>query len=105
MGIMNDVVNMLDFDREHIEIDESTKSKIKLIIANGKQHLRDYNPLLTEDDFEQSTRARSLLFDYCRYAYSNATEMFDYNFESEILKLRQEYEVKEYQRRLFYDEN
>ena len=28
MGIMNDVVNMLDFDREHIETDESTKLKI-----------------------------------------------------------------------------
>ena len=41
MGIVNDVVNMLDFDREHIETDESTKSKIELIIANGKQHLRD----------------------------------------------------------------
>lgn len=37
MGIMNDVVNMLDFDREHIETDESTKLKIELIIANGKQ--------------------------------------------------------------------
>ena len=31
MGIMNDVVNMLDFDREHIETDESTKLKIELI--------------------------------------------------------------------------
>lgn len=96
MGIMNDVVNMLDFDREHIETDESTKSKIELIIANGKQHLCDYNPLLTDEDFERPTRARGLLFDYCRYAYSNAVEMFDHNFESEILKLRQEYEVKSY---------
>lgn len=96
MGIVNDVVNMLDFDREHIETDESTKLKIELIIANGKQHLRDYNPLLTDEDFERPTRARSLLFDYCRYAYSNAVEMFDHNFESEILKLRQEYEVKSY---------
>lgn len=96
MGIMNDIVNMLDFDREHIETDESTKSKIEIIIANGKQHLRDYDPLLTEEDFEKPTRARSLLFDYCRYAYSNAVEMFDHNFENEILKLRQEYEVKSY---------
>ena len=95
MGIMNDIVNMLDFDREHIETDESTKSKIELIIANGKQHLRDYNPLLT-DEFERPTRARSLLFDYCRYAYSNAVEMFDHNFENEILKLRQEYKVRMY---------
>ncbi len=105
MGIINDVVNMLDFDREYIETDEGTKSKIEIIIANGKQHLRDYNPLLTEEDFEKPTRARSLLLDYCRYAYSNAVEMFDKNFENEILKLRQEYEVSEYQRGTVYNEN
>nr|WP_294039051.1 hypothetical protein [uncultured Ruminococcus sp.] len=96
MGIMNDIVNMLDSNREQIETDESKKSKIEIIIANGKQHLRDYNPLLTEEDFEKPTRARSLLFDYCRYDYSNAVEMFDHNFENEILKLRQEYEVRMY---------
>lgn len=94
--LIDDVINMLDFDSEHIKTDDSAKSKINIIIENGKQHLRSFHPALTGEDFIRSTRARSLLFDYCRYAYSNATEQFDNNFAADILMLRQEYEVKAY---------
>ena len=66
--LIDDVINMLDFDSEHIKTDDSTKSKINIIIENGKQHLRSFHPALTDEDFIRSTRARSLLFDYCRYA-------------------------------------
>lgn len=95
-SLTDDVVNMLDFDKEQINTDTQAKTKIEIIIENGKQHLRAFNPLLDDEDFKEPTRARSLLFDYCRYAYSNATEMFDANFASEILMLRHEYEVAAY---------
>lgn len=95
--LIDDVINILDFDRDHIMADESAKSKIKIIIENGKQHLRSFHPLLTDENFEKPSRARSMLFNYCRYAYSNATEHFDNNFAAEILMLRQEYEVVSYE--------
>lgn len=74
----------------------SEDNKIILIIENGKQRLRSIHPRLTDEDFECPTRARRLLFNFCRYAYSNADEMFDINYKSDLLELRQEYEVSEY---------
>jgi len=38
-------------------------------------------------DFEVEASARALLFDYCRYANSQALEMFEKNFISELLSL------------------
>ena len=41
-----------------------------------------------ELDFEVEGQARSLLFDYVRYAYNNASEYFEQNFKEEILRLQ-----------------
>lgn len=41
-----------------------------------------------ELDFETEGLARSLLFDYVRYAYNNATEYFEENYQHEILRLQ-----------------
>lgn len=41
-----------------------------------------------ELDFEVEGQARSLLFDYVRYAYNNASEYFEENFKEEILRLQ-----------------
>lgn len=41
-----------------------------------------------ELDFETEGQARSLLFDYVRYAYNNAAEYFEENFQREILRLQ-----------------
>lgn len=38
-------------------------------------------------DFTKEDLPRSLLFDYCRYANSQALEVFERNFESELLEL------------------
>lgn len=95
MELLDNIKTMLDINPNSTTEDD----KINIIIANGKQHLISFNPLLTSADFEAATRARTLLFAYCRYAYSNATESFDIDWQSELLNLRQEYEVGEYRRR------
>lgn len=91
--LLDNIKTMLDISLECTTED----NKLKLIIEDGKQHLRSVKPNITDDDFEQPTRARMLLFNYCRYAYSNATEMFDTNYRPELLALRHEYEVSVYE--------
>ena len=94
--LLRDVINMLDFDKDYILANESAKRKVEIIIENGKQYLRKICPSISDEDFQSATSARSLLFDYCRYAYSNATEMFGKNYLEDLLMLRQEYEVNTY---------
>jgi len=55
-------------------------------ILRGKEYLKD---LAGADlDFESESSAKSLLLDYCRYAYNNALEYFEENFSREILRLQ-----------------
>ena len=42
----------------------------------------------TKLDFKENLFARTLLRDYVRYAINNATEYFEVNFQSEILRLQ-----------------
>lgn len=46
-------------------------------------------------DFQEEGLARSLLFDYCRYAYNNATEYFEENYQREIMRLQLMAGIKE----------
>jgi hypothetical protein len=56
------------------------------LIARGKTRL---NELAGADlDYETEGLARSLLFDFVRYAYSNASEYWEENFQREILRLQ-----------------
>jgi len=64
--------------------DEDTD--ITRLINRGKGKLQAL--VGAELDFETEGQARSLLFDYCRYAYNNASEYFEENFRSEILRLQ-----------------
>ena len=89
MPVLDDIKTMLDINLE----DDSYDLKLNIIIEDGKQCLRKFNPLLTDEDFENPTDARYLLHSYCRYARSNATEMFKTNYKDDLLTLRQEYEV------------
>jgi hypothetical protein len=47
-------------------------------------------------DFTVEGLARELLFEYCRYAYNNAIEFFEENFQREILRLQLQTGVNEY---------
>ena len=70
-GILEAVRNYLDITYE----DTATDEKLTGIIARGK-------------DYEKEGLARSLLFDYCRYARSNVLEMFEANFQADLITLR-----------------
>lgn len=56
------------------------------IIERGKSNLENLTG--TELDFEKEGQPKSLLLDYCRYAYNNALEYFEENFHKEILRLQ-----------------
>lgn len=56
------------------------------LIARGQTKLQELAG--AELDFDSEGLARSLLFDYVRYAYNNASEYFEENFHHEILRLQ-----------------
>lgn len=56
------------------------------IIRRGQANLQDLTG--TELDFEQEGQPKALLLDYCRYAYNNALEYYESNFQKEILRLQ-----------------
>ena len=56
------------------------------LITRGKKKLEELAG--AELDFDTEGLARALLFDYCRYAYNNASEYFEENFQKEILRLQ-----------------
>lgn len=78
---------MLTELKERLRIlDTDEDSLLKNIILQGQEEL---NALVgTELDFEKKGPARSLLLEYCRYVYNNATEYFEENFQKEIVRLQ-----------------
>jgi hypothetical protein len=50
----------------------------------------------TELDYTVEDKPRELLFDYCRYARSNALNEFAINYQHELLSLQINQEVKDY---------
>jgi hypothetical protein len=76
--------------------DVSASRKIKSIVKDAKMHLREFHPLLTDEEFDNPSPARALAIAYSRYAYSNAEEEFDANYKEDLLALRQRYEVEAY---------
>jgi len=80
MCLLNDIKKYLKITWD----DENTE--IESLINRGKSKLNEL--MGAELDFETEGHARSLLFDFVRYAYNNATEYFEENFRSEILRLQ-----------------
>lgn len=56
------------------------------IIDRGKANLDDLTG--AELDYSAEGQTRALLLDYCRYAYNNASEYFEENYQKEILRLQ-----------------
>lgn len=92
--LLSDVGTMLNYTADEISEDKTLRDRLKLIIKNGVEHLRSFAPDLTDNNFNQEGRPQELLFAYCRYAHSNADEMFDTNYHALLLALRFEYEVR-----------
>lgn len=72
--------------------DENTDNNLKGFINRGMARLQKIAGATL--DFITEDSPRELLLDYCRYANSQALEMFEKNFQSEIISLRIEYQVK-----------
>lgn len=66
---------------------------LEATIVKGKAYLEDITGVTL--DLEQ-TREKSLLLDYCRYSYNNASEYFEENFKSELLRLQLKSAVNDY---------
>lgn len=79
---------LLDDVKRYLRInwaDDDTDLNLTGMINRGMARLQDIAgaPL----DFTAEGLPRALLFDYCRYANSHALEMFERNFQSELLTL------------------
>ena len=83
--LLEEVKNYLDITWE----DEATDQKVEGMINRGKARLEEIAgaPL----SFQIPGLPQSLLLDYCRYAYSNALEMFWKNFRDELVALNMQY--------------
>ena len=56
------------------------------MIERAKAYLNDLTGV--ELDFEKEAPPKSLLLDYCRYVYNNASEYFEENYRQELLRLQ-----------------
>lgn len=78
---------MLDEIKKYLKITwDDEDDFLSDLIACGQTKLQELAG--TELDFDSEGLARSLLFDYVRYAYNNASEYFEENFHYEILRLQ-----------------
>ena len=68
----------ITWDDEDVEIQGT--------IDRGQAYLDDLTG--AELDYASVGQPQSLLLDYCRYAYNNATEYFEENYREQILRLQ-----------------
>jgi len=61
-------------------------AKIQRIIDSGKARLEELAGGTL--DFTAEGLAKSLLKNYCRYSYNNASEYFEENFHQQIIRLQ-----------------
>jgi len=90
-GLLDDVKNYLDITWA---VDAGTDAKVTGIISRGMARLQDIAGVSL--DFTAEDLPRSLLFDYCFYARSNALDDFETNYLSTLLSLQRREEVKAY---------
>lgn len=88
--LLKDIKDYLNITWE----DERTDKNITGMIKRGMTYLQKVAGV-SSLDFTEEDSPRALLFDYVRYANSQALEMFETNFQSELLSLNLEYQTKE----------
>lgn len=88
-GLLDDVKDYLHISWQ----DEKTDKNITGYIKRGMARLKDVAGV-SNLDFSEEDLPKSLLLDYCRYANSQALEMFETNFQSELLSLHLKYQAQ-----------
>lgn len=72
--------------KRYLRIDDDEDDDLIInFIENGESHLDDIAG--SPQDYSVHGLPRSILYDYVRYAYSQALEVFDHNFCSDLLML------------------
>lgn len=90
-GLLEEVKNYLDITW----IDQQTDLKISGIIERGIKYIDRVAGAAM--DYTVNDKPKELLLDYCRYARSNALEMFQKNYLHELLSLQISKEVEAYE--------
>jgi hypothetical protein len=90
-GLLDDVKNYLDITWT----DAGTDKKITEIISRGIKYIDGIAG--SAMDYIAEDKPKELLLDYCRYARSNALELFQKNYLSELLTLQINQEVAAYE--------
>ena len=80
--LLSDVKNWLDITWDDEAMDRKTSEAIK----SGMAYIRRIGGGVC--NFYKEGPHRQLLFEYCRYARSNALERFGRNFQPELLALQ-----------------
>ena len=89
--LLRDVKDYLNINWD----DDVTNRKIKGFISRGKVAISEYAGCqVTDIDFNKEGNEKQLLFDHCRYARSEALEVFEHNFQSQIVSLRLKYQTE-----------
>lgn len=92
---MPDMDMLLDDIKDYLHIswsDEKTDKNILGMIKRGMARLQKVAGVPSLN-FQEEDLPRTLLFDYVRYANAQALEMFEKNFQSELLELHLEYQA------------
>lgn len=85
----DDLKTLLQDVKDYLHIsweDEKTDKNLTGMIKRGMARLNNIAGVLSLD-FISEDLPRQLLFDYVRYANSQALEVFEVNFQSELLSL------------------
>jgi len=86
-AILQDIKDYLHITWQDEKIDKNLTGMMK----RGMKRLQDIAGASL--DFKAEDLPRQLLLDYCRYANSQALEMFEKNFQSELISLHIESQV------------
>ena len=78
---------MLQAVKDYLKITwDDEDASLQAMIERGKAYLNDLTG--AELDFDVAGPPRSLLLDYCRYVYNNASEYFEENFARKLSRLQ-----------------
>lgn len=82
--------------------EEDNEDILNDILKDGEKYLNRLAGITL--DYESNILAKTLLLDYCRYKYNNASEYFQENFKDDILRLQLESAVKDFDEQKSSDE-
>lgn len=87
MALIDDALDYLQITWE----DKTLRRKLEGSLERGKVLLEEYAGETL--NFDAPGTPQALLFDYLRYVRSDATEMFEINYQRDLMRLRNLYGV------------